>query len=288
MSVWFEDCELPDLVLEIIIGFVAQVTPMECWGELCSVSRRWCRLARPVLREVFLRMWPKYSILRTRPEGDLSFSVRISASRNLAQRSGSSNYQFAMVEPLPLAPIVAGGRPVGVRFVPSSSGGVYVGLFIVHGRSSALLHTRIQWDPDNSKDKLPDSSEPLCCVFLGCYSGEKIRHHVDGEKIGDSSAGVLETRENEPYEVVYHPGSKGLGGSVSFQVNGRSHGLSPVDDLDMLSRCGADALVVFAVAMDSNQQTLLQALGDASTVKLADLKLAGSEPADIDDLVRQV
>jgi hypothetical protein len=49
----FDDSNIPDLVLETIIGFVAESTPMECWGELCSVSRRWHRVALPVLREVY-------------------------------------------------------------------------------------------------------------------------------------------------------------------------------------------------------------------------------------------
>ena len=62
----YDDSEIPDLVLETIIEFLAKETPIEQWNEIKRVSKRWNRLSKPIFREVFKNAWPKFILPRNR------------------------------------------------------------------------------------------------------------------------------------------------------------------------------------------------------------------------------
>jgi hypothetical protein len=121
-----EDSDIPDLVLEMIIEYMAQATPSNTWGNICAVSRRWDRLARPVLREVFLTTWPR---LCTRGLAGL----RVSAQGTKVELGrGEDEYLYCFMRPLPLRKVVDAGRPVALQCTPNDTGGVYLAVFLIH------------------------------------------------------------------------------------------------------------------------------------------------------------
>jgi hypothetical protein len=116
-----DDCEVPDLVLETIFKFVAEVAPMRQWGAICAVSKRWRRIAVPVFREAHMALWPKYALPGTTGESDaLTFNAELDTVK-LGEHRTTGSYVWAFSRALPLSCIVIAGRPIGVVFTVSDS-----------------------------------------------------------------------------------------------------------------------------------------------------------------------
>jgi hypothetical protein len=255
---FFEDSELPDLVLETIIGFLAAVTPTEHWGTaICAVSKRWRRIARPVLREAFLVAWPKFLLPATHVTtgtdtigADLMFNARLNRVT-----SSQTQYCWALTQPLPLRMVAATGRPVGVVFRLSVSSSCCVGAMLVDDMAAP---------PDVFLDRplvfSPFSAEPIVravrphvvsAALIGACSGDIIEHHMDGRKCDVGSMRSLGLCTNWPYEVVYTPGT----GQVSFAVTTApghvTTGAAQVEEAAMLKTFGQTASLVFIIGLAS-------------------------------------
>jgi hypothetical protein len=162
-----EDAAIPDLVLETIFVHFAETTPMTAWGELCSVSRRWRRLARPVFRDAYQRAWPKFEVPR---KPSLWAMLTFNHQRDLVHLAEPSKARWAFVRPLQLCDVVSAGQAVGVVFVPSCSFGVYVSAWLLHSRVSEIFDHETVWASAwESQERLPKGDKSV--VVMGACSG---------------------------------------------------------------------------------------------------------------------
>jgi hypothetical protein len=192
-----------------------------------------------VLREAFLRTWPKF-VLPPVPG-------RLKVYATLAAGAGSG-YRWAWVQPLSLLSVSRSAQPTGVVFELYPSSGTYVAAFLVHSRASALFGAERVWDPcSSSASELGGAVGDVCSVSLGGYSGEIITHRLGGTKFSRYIRALC-SRFGEPYMVQYYPG-----GRVVFTVNGQQHGEAELDEGPMLERHSADAVLVFGVAQANDK-----------------------------------
>ena len=194
----FEDGEIPDLVLEIIIEFVAKETAKEKWGR---------------------QMWPKYIVPKIMTE---AMVMEISSDRTKVFHPKNTEYHWCFVEPLPLRSVVESGKPVGVVINLSECGGVCVGAFLMDDKTVPELEKELAWSPFSSHFRRDAfETHDVTIALIGACSGDIIVHDFAGVK---STFGVMKAHqpksnlgscENWPYEITYHPS-----GLAKFLVKG--------------------------------------------------------------------
>ena len=140
-----DDSDIPDLVLETIFGFLAEILPMEKWSEIRVVSKRWALISKPIFKASAWRAWPKFILPKNRStvrncssRGDddeeeggeekeketqtQQSSLIFNADRTVVTNTVDlSCYRWALVNPVPLSDVVQTGKPLSITFVPSCS-----------------------------------------------------------------------------------------------------------------------------------------------------------------------
>jgi len=195
---------LDDFSLGHIFEFVGLAAPVTEWGTLCRVCRRWQAVATPVLRRMLRSLWPCFE----QPLDPHTSRVVVESNCFTATlRKGSRHdYAWAFVRPLPDSAI--GTKGVGVRFVLSRSGGVYLGLFA--GPKSLLPPVpELCFTPHGAY-----SPPGLSSCVLGCYSGGVFSRYR-GRVTGSTGFSLIQTPPFSAYDVVINPDYK-----VSFYVQG--------------------------------------------------------------------
>ena len=252
----FEDSEIPDLVLEIIIEFVAKETAKEKWGEIQRVSKRWNRISKPILREVFRQMWPKFIVPKIMTE---AMVMEISSDRTKVFHPKNTEYHWCFVEPLPLRSVVESGKPVGVVINLSECGGVCVGAFLMDDKTVPELEKELAWSPFSSHFRRDAfETHDVTIALIGACSGDIIVHDFAGVK---STFGVMKAHqpksnlgscENWPYEIAYHPS-----GLAKFLVKGNCEftGEAQLNQEEMMKRHGNNAILTFAVGISSENRS---------------------------------
>jgi hypothetical protein len=248
-----DDSEVPDLVLETIIGFLAAAIPTEQWSAaICSVSRRWRRVARPVLREAFLAAWPRFTIPRT---GEADKLLSVDAGRTVVSLASTEDkgYPWRFVQPLRLCDVVAADKPVTVWWLPDhDGGGVYFAAWLVSSRENAIFDDEVVWEPTHPMIEA-HCGNGVCCSALGGYSGDTCGVLLDGTQCEQIDGEVI--ADPDPvYSVTYTPGGK-----VAFFVDGKPHSTCWMQEAEMLALHDSTALLVFGVAIDSFHSVTISA-----------------------------
>ena len=255
----FEDNEIPDLVLETIMGFVALSVPMERWGEFASVSKRWKRVSKIAFKEAFKNAWPKF-ILPKNPDASMDHRrdtlpsiLEFNKERNVSSipakpRGSVDNYRWAFTGPLSLRSVIDSRKPVGVIFQINNSGSVQVGAFLVHSIKSKFFEMEIGWNP-YSEEIFPHSDGDVCVASLGACGVAKIYQDITGKRTEKGHTSIGGT-SNEHYEVTYNPG-----GVVGFFREGKLHANGTLEEAEMIKRHGDDVQLVFGVGFNSSSRS---------------------------------
>lgn len=248
---------LDDYVLAAVLEAVALQTPVSEWGRLLRVCKRWAKVCAPVLRAALAVLWPRFLMPPEPCDGQSRFALaftgarpgRLDAVQFPATGDDSSDlYCWAFVQPLPLESL--GPNGIGVRWKVSSSGGVYVGVFLGPRRKLPIVK-EFRWTPHDDTD-LP---EDISSVVMGCYSGSVIKHlkgprtseSNESSEVGSVEDGEYTVRLLQDGTVVFILNDKVLH-SVPFHDN--SVPFSRASDIDVLFGVGITSAGVSAKLAD--------------------------------------
>jgi hypothetical protein len=208
-----------------------------------------------VLREAFLTAWPRFVLPRRGAFSNAALSLSPARDVYTVASDAGNSYEWCFTRPLRLASVMQAGRPVGVTFIPSSSGSVQVGVFLVHSAASPFLDAELRWNP--YIDPLFAACGGACCVTLGACGGALKNQRMDGERTEWASSRSIGGRSNERYGVEYHPKT----GEVRFLLGdggGKLHGSDKIEDEQMV-RAHSDAVLLFAVGVNAKRTVQLLA-----------------------------
>jgi hypothetical protein len=251
------DEDIPDLVLETIFWFVADGLPVAQWGDpVCAVSKRWCRLARRVFRDKFRTAWPKFAFERHPPSPSASDSwLQFSAHRDRVSLGRTvSNYLFWFVEPVALPSLAS----LAVQFTVSPlRSPIYIGVCLVHSRSSRLFDSQFVWSP-NTSAALPlsadgDFSMAILGMFsrnvttINCTSGV-LMSDIDSSSLRLFSRYQSSSGGDEPNTVSLAV-QYSAGGSVLFQIDECVRTAKLNEDAMKAKYSPASIVVAFVVAI---------------------------------------
>lgn len=230
--------ELPDLVIELVIEFAAESTPISKWGELCVVCKRWKPIAIRTLRELMRshRFWP-----RLLPESvhfltkDPDKGVNISDDWTEMKQNSDDKNVWSLVAPIPLPR----SGPISVKFVPSSGLGVIVGCFVFPSADSVARGIP-EWDPH--VDEWPKDVKRIPFSVMGCFSGYCYSATPPETEIVCTQDGGITEVDRTPYIVEYDRGN------VNFTAGGMLHSTGKID-ADWVTSHAENPVLCFAVAI---------------------------------------